>query len=336
MALSEWAPADALKQVDGDVYRFVCAHVVNAGSTTEKLQAMVLMEKARRQEKALADEARKVAKKQAANAARDAAAVAAAAAGASALRSALKASTYKLPELEKLLQELDTKAACAGGVGGGAGGGAGGKRGAQAKADKALSKASGGGSSGRAAGAATDASKDASGESGSTFAAETPIFVHFLPPPLRAEGKKDLAWIVHTCDGSGCREAKHVSFHSMTGFSTYEGVPPEVAEGLACSCTIANHHLRGYGAVRWEGEFHAGVGGPSCAVVEDTEGEVAAVDGRAYMQKAKKLQAQVKALEKALEQARHRGRDREGASHSLAGSVSLHAAPNCSESDVSC
>jgi hypothetical protein len=55
-----------------------------------------------------------------------------------------------------------------------------------------------------------------------------------------------LPWIVHSCDGSGCHEARHVSFHSITGFATHEGTPPEVAEGTSCGCqTIANHHLRG-------------------------------------------------------------------------------------------
>ena len=78
------------------------------------------------------------------------------------------------------------------------------------------------------------------------------VFVHFMPPPLRKEGKKDLPWIVHTCDGSGCHEAKHVSFNTLSGFQTYEGQPPEQVEGKACSCQISNHHLRGSGRVRWE------------------------------------------------------------------------------------
>ena len=127
--------------------------------------------------------------------------------------------------------------------------------------------------------------------------AELAIFVHFIPPPLRAEGKKDLPWIVHTCDGSGCREAKHVSFHAVTGFSTFEGAPPEVAEGLACSCQIANHHLRGYGKVRWEGDHHA--------IIEDeTDGAGTSIDARAYMAKAKSLTARVKALQSAERQLR--------------------------------
>lgn len=127
--------------------------------------------------------------------------------------------------------------------------------------------------------------------------AELAIFVHFIPPPLRAEGKKDLPWIVHTCDGSGCREAKHVSFYAVTGFSTFEGAPPEVAEGLACSCQIANHHLRGYGKVRWEGDHHA--------IIEDeSDGAGTSIDARAYMAKAKSLNARVKALQSAERQLR--------------------------------
>ena len=80
-----------------------------------------------------------------------------------------------------------------------------------------------------------------------------PIFVHFMPPPLRKPDKKDLPWIVHTCDGSGCYEAKHVNFNTLSGFMTYEGQPPEQAEGKACTCQISNHHLRGVGQVRWDG-----------------------------------------------------------------------------------
>ena len=48
------------------------------------------------------------------------------------------------------------------------------------------------------------------------------ILVHFIPPPLREAGKKDLCWIVHT--SSGCREVKHVSFLSLDSFSTFAGV----------------------------------------------------------------------------------------------------------------
>ena len=43
-----------------------------------------------------------------------------------------------------------------------------------------------------------------------------------------------------------------MTFNSICGFSTFEGAPPEQAAGTACSCPIANHHLRGFGRVRWE------------------------------------------------------------------------------------
>jgi len=69
----------------------------------------------------------------------------------------------------------------------------------------------------------------------------TTLFIHFIPPPLRTHGKSHLPWIVHTCDGSGCFEARHVCINSVTGFSTFEGAPPEQAEGRACRCHIANH-----------------------------------------------------------------------------------------------
>jgi hypothetical protein len=112
------------------------------------------------------------------------------------------------------------------------------------------------------------------------------IFVHFIPPPMRENGKKDLSWIVHTC-GSGCREARHVTFNSICGFSTAEGAPPEQVEGRACSCAIANHHLRGFGRVRWEGqdaivEHHSGGGGGGVMV-----------NVRAYRDDAKKNNVQL-------------------------------------------
>lgn len=94
------------------------------------------------------------------------------------------------------------------------------------------------------------------------------LFVHFIPPPLRSKEKKDLPWMVHTCDGSGCREARHVSFESVSGFSTYEGAPPEQSAGSnaqCCTCQIANHHLRGRGKVHWSGS------GGHDAVVESDE-----------------------------------------------------------------
>ena len=124
---------------------------------------------------------------------------------------------------------------------------------------------------------------------------ESALFVHFIPPPLRSRDKPDLAWIVHTCNGSGCREARHVNFMSVTGFSTYEGQPPEVAEGLACGCQIANHHLRGYGTVRFEGDV---------AIIED-ESEVSSIDAHAYLAKAKaeaKANAQCREQIKALKE----------------------------------
>ena len=81
-------------------------------------------------------------------------------------------------------------------------------------------------------------------------------FVHFIPPPLRTKDKKDLPWMIHACDGRGCHEARHVAFDGVAGFSTYEGPPPEQSPGSgvrACSCQIANHHIRGIGRIRWNG-----------------------------------------------------------------------------------
>lgn len=77
----------------------------------------------------------------------------------------------------------------------------------------------------------------------------SPVFVHFMPMPLRAEGKKALPWIVHTSDGSACLEADHVLFKTLVGFETFEGCPPD----QTCKCTVSNHHLRGFGRVRWLG-----------------------------------------------------------------------------------
>ena len=60
-----------------------------------------------------------------------------------------------------------------------------------------------------------------------------PVFVHFIPPPLREAGKKDLPWIVHTTEkdsgfkDGGCSEAKHVLFNTLSGFETYVGAPPD-------------------------------------------------------------------------------------------------------------
>ena len=115
--------------------------------------------------------------------------------------------------------------------------------------------------------------------------ADAAIFVHFIPPPMRENGKKDLAWIVHTCDGSGCREASHVEFNSICGFMTAEGAPPERAAGIACGCQIANHHLRGFGKVRWEKDH--------VAVIEHHYGGTAAVNARAYADETRKLSEQL-------------------------------------------
>lgn len=108
----------------------------------------------------------------------------------------------------------------------------------------------------------------------------TQLFIHFIPPPLRAQGKSHLPWIIHTCDGSGCYEARHVSIHSVAAFSTFEGSPPEQAEGKACRCQIANHHLRGVGKVRWEG--------PDAIVENDATGKKsgAMINGHAYREQA--------------------------------------------------
>ena len=125
----------------------------------------------------------------------------------------------------------------------------------------------------------------------------TAVFVHFIPPPMRENGKKDLAWIIHTCDGSGCREARHVQFHSISGFSTFEGAPPEQTEGRACDCAIANHHLRGFGRPRWVGEdaiieHHGGrnIGYGADAVDADPR---AMVNVKAYRDEARKQASQL-------------------------------------------
>lgn len=286
--------ADALKQLEhAEVYRFRVLHTIHSNSYGEKVKALILQEKARQQDKLLEAEQMKAAKKQAVDEARGMATVRAAAHAAKALRGILSAETYKMPELEKVLDRLQELE--------------------RSQPTTTKSKSAKGG---RPKATKEDAQPHNVSPSSATVTdeveaellpvAETPIFVHFIPPPLRQPGKADLPWIVHTCDGSGCREAKHVSFHSMTGFSTFEGQPPEQIEGVACKCTIANHHLRGYGTVRWQGEVHAALGGPCCAIVEDS-GSAASIDQRHYMQKAKKLQAQVKELERSLHevQAKH-------------------------------
>lgn len=286
--------ADALKQIDeADIYRFRVLHTIHAASYGEKVRILLMQEKARQQDKAMEAEQAKALKKQAVEEARQAATINAAAQAAKAIRGILSTETYKMPEIEKVLHSLQEL-----------------ERSQQSRAKTkhpTVAKPK----------AAKEDAKPHSTRAPSTTAtgdsqvellpvAETPIFVHFIPPPLRQQGKADLPWIVHTCDGSGCREARHVSFHSMTGFSTFEGQPPEQIQGVACKCQIANHHLRGYGTVRWEGEVHSALGGPCCAIVEDS-GSAASIDQRHYMQKAKRLQAQVKELERALHetQAKH-------------------------------
>ena len=283
-------------------YRFRMLHVVHAGTTSEKLLAKVLQEKQRKHEKVLAEVQAKEVKRKAAEAKRAQASTAAAAEAAAAMRTILKASTYKLPELEQLLAQLDEKAQA--------------KQHSERTSRRAAVKGQGGVSAlggkrpNSALGTKVDNSRgtaillaaaDTVAPTGGVSltstgppgrAAEGVIFVHFIPPPLRQEGKKHLAWIVHCCSSADkCREAKHVSFHSVTGFSTFEGEPPEKAEGICCSCQIANHRLRGYGRVRWEGDH---------AIVED-EGVSANVDPHVYMRKAKGLEHE---LARAKEQLR--------------------------------
>jgi len=293
--------AAAAAAADGLVYRFEVTHARAAGSRSEKMLALVMQEKSRRHDKALAQERAKAVKKESALAARDRAEAEVAAAAAAALRASLRrASQYRMPVLEEVLARLLDLAAtstehpqtsepradagalsCA-------------ERRAKSPR-RAAAKESGASAThvcgaGMAAGQVAEVASETKGAPRGGCA----IFVHFIPPPLRAEGKRELPWIVHSCDGSGCHEARHVSFHSMTGFATHEGTPPEVAEGTSCGCqTIANHHLRGFGTVRWEGQH---------AIVEDEaeESVLALADRRAYVLKAKKLAMQVKELQQKL------------------------------------
>ena len=271
--------------VVGAALSFYVVHEKNAGTTSEKITALVLQKKAQQHEKAIAAERAAAAKRAAALAARESAEAAVAASAATALKKELrKASQYRMPALERVLSELEARgagsAAAAGGGGGGGGAAQGGRRRAASPAARSTKAAA-------AAPVAEEAAPAAATNGGGA------VFVHFIPPPLRQEGKKDLPWMVHCCDGSGCKEAKHVSFHSITGFATCEGAPPEVAEGTSCGCTtIANHHLRGFGCVRWEEGHHA--------IVEDEGSVLADADGRTYLNKAKKLQQRVDVLEKRL------------------------------------
>ena len=302
---------------------------VKGGTTDQKLMALVTQEKARRAAKAEAEKEARRARRAAAVAAREAACREAAAPAAAALRFALKEATYKLPELERVLVRLEEieRPATSGRAlvreaPAGAGSGIVGPRHtpfrsaepprpATARAPQTSRRPAG--AEGRGAsktqawgdfgGSSADGARGAKAEPASRVMelAESAIFVHFIPPPLRAEGKKDLPWIVHTCNGvDGCREARRVSFHSITGFATYESAPPEVAEGLACSCQIANHHLRGYGKVRWEGEH---------AIVEDEDGGAAMIDARAYMTQSKKLAQQLKTIRLSEKELRQRVED---------------------------
>ena len=60
----------------------------------------------------------------------------------------------------------------------------------------------------------------------------TAVFVHFMPPPLRKEGKHHLPWIVHTCNKSGCHEAKHVQFRTLSGKSRTRPSTNEYTESM--------------------------------------------------------------------------------------------------------
>lgn len=156
-------------------------------------------------------------------------------------------------------------------------------------------------SSGAAKPAASDGAEAAKPDGSKSAEAAKPesndtIFVHFIPPPLRAAGKKDLCWIVHTCNGTGCREVKHVTFHTVDSFSTFEGPPPD----QSCGCNVANHHLRGRGAVIYNEVAQE-------AVIESTDPD-AQINAGAYKADAKKLAAELarlKATIKHLRTAQH-------------------------------
>ena len=96
-------------------------------------------------------------------------------------------------------------------------------------------------------------------ETSTNFTGEQLLFVHFIPPSLRKQGKEKIPWIVHSTGSPvTCREALHVRFHSVRNFETFEGV----ASGARCQCAIAQHHLRGIGCLRWE---------DGVAIIESTE-----------------------------------------------------------------
>ena len=113
------------------------------------------------------------------------------------------------------------------------------------------------------------------------------LFVHFIPLALRDPGKKEIPWIVHVCDGSGCTAVKHVQFRSLAGFETFEGTPPE----QACSCVISSHHLRGFGKVHYQGQV---------AIIESDEAEGSMINATAYREEAKQRKQQQQAAQQQL------------------------------------
>ena len=180
-------------------------------TTAEKLQAFVQQEKQKRRDEEELKERAREGRRQAAEAMRAAEAAQAAIAAAAELR----ASTYKMPPEGGAPQRTHTKRS---------------QKAATERhlARKAMAKPSstkdlqslvqlyhGSGSSVTADdGAAVAAVPLDDAAAGPPVAVESAIFVHFIPPPLRHPDRKTLPWIVHTCDGSGCREARHVAFHS--------------------------------------------------------------------------------------------------------------------------
>lgn len=104
------------------------------------------------------------------------------------------------------------------------------------------------------------------------FGGEQLLFVHFIPPSLRKLGKEKVPWIVHTTGAPViCREALHVHFRGVRNFETHEGV----ATGARCQCMIAQHHLRGFGCLRWE-DGVAIIESPEVAARESTASQTEA------------------------------------------------------------
>ena len=62
--------------------------------------------------------------------------------------------------------------------------------------------------------------------------------------------------------------------------------------GCSCGANIANHHLRGFGRLRWEAQCHA--------IVEDEDSVLAMADGRTYLAKSKRLEKEVRELQQRL------------------------------------